>query len=236
MRLFGFGALAIAVSGAFFSGCCAPIHCGDGAPHHVAAAVPCGPAPCGPCGPAPCLAQESFSPQCVACGVNGPCPKHSGGRGLLGFLWGVCCGSSCGEFYIHPWINDPPHPCDPCDHHGNWIGPRPCGPPACSVGACPAGWHNLWGYRGLVGHCGAACGEVGHPIEHYGEPLHAPTLAPPQEVEEIETPTPPGAAPMPPEFPGPAEVNTGPRPRSALKKIDGRPAVYYSRRPGPVLR
>jgi hypothetical protein len=36
------------------------------------------------------------------------------------------CSSSCGcdeEVYWSEWHNDPPRCCDPCDCHGNWIGP-----------------------------------------------------------------------------------------------------------------
>ncbi|MCI0333798.1 MAG: hypothetical protein L0228_11320 [Planctomycetes bacterium] len=41
-------------------------------------------------------------------------------------LFSQCCGSGCGcseEVYWSEWHNDPPRCCDPCDCHGNWIGP-----------------------------------------------------------------------------------------------------------------
>jgi hypothetical protein len=66
-------------------------------------------------------------------------------RPLLGAVnAALTCGSGCGEVYWGEWINHPPKYCDPCDHHGNWVGAGPCG------AQC---WHpfqglrNLWGYR-----------------------------------------------------------------------------------------
>jgi hypothetical protein len=232
MRILGPGAAALACWAVLAGGCCAPMHCGDCGPHDIVAAAPCGPTACVP--------HENYSPQCVACGVNGPCPKHAGGKGLFSYLCGgaLCGAGGCGEFYIHPWINDPPAPCDPCDQWGNWVGPRPCGPPACTVAGCPVGWHNLWGHQGggaAANCCDGANGEFGYESMHHGEVIHGPTMAPPQEMEEIPPPEAPGATPEPREFPGPAEART--KTRSALKKVDGRPTAYYGRRPqGTILR
>jgi hypothetical protein len=37
---------------------------------------------------------------------------------------GCCdCGGCSSELYWSEWHNDPPQCCDPCDCHGNWIGP-----------------------------------------------------------------------------------------------------------------
>jgi hypothetical protein len=52
--------------------------------------------------------------------------------GFCGPYYGVvklvssCCCSGCGcdeEVYWSEWHNDPPRCNDPCDCHGNWIGP-----------------------------------------------------------------------------------------------------------------
>lgn len=229
MKMQGFAGLTVAwccVLG-MAGCCCGPRYCGDYGPHDIVAAAPCEPA----CAPA-----------CSSCGTNGPCPKHHGSRGLLSYLAGASvCDSGCGEFYVHPWINDPPKACDPCDHYGNWIGPRPCSPPRAS--ACPTSWQGLWGHRADLEACG--CGN--HPagaihegpydgqiIEgHYSEGtvFKGPTLAepapsvPPEVIDEGDE------APAPPQLPGPTTRNVSPKTRSALKKVDGRPAVYYSGRP-----
>lgn len=261
MKMHGLAAWAWLWCGVWAGGCCAPTYCGDCGPRDIIAAAPCapcdtgacgpgacGPGACGPgaCGPGACGPSENFSPQCVACGVNGPCPKHVGGRGLFNFLYdNATCGAGCGEFYVHPWINDPPHPHDPCDHHGHWIGPHHRCTPACRVSGCPVGIHNLWGHRSDLGGCCGGTHALADPM--HGEVLHdgaiihdgavlsegailhgptlaePPTLTPPQDGRGV---SPPDDPPTPPEFPGPAGA---PKSRSALKKIDGRPAVYYRR-------
>jgi hypothetical protein len=110
-------------------GCCAP----DGA--------------CGGCCEPGCGCASCCEP---ACGCGGGCVDacgcHDGGGSLclkqcgfgtvigcaLGavcktFCHGGCCGDDCGgcssELYWCEWHNDPPRCCDPCDRHGNWIGP-----------------------------------------------------------------------------------------------------------------
>ena len=242
MRLSVLAAAALAAIG--MGGCCAPMHCGPCGPHDIVAAAPC--EPCGPTDHAPAPHYEPpphheppCGPPCVACGVNGPCPKHKSGYGLIGYLFhGGGCGG-CGEFYLHPWINDPPAPCDPCDHLGNWIGHcpvpplhhaghhAPCGPSDCHAGACPVGVHNLWGYRAdLAGWQGHGHGGAVQMGAYDGQIIEGPTLAPPPEMEEVEE----GAEetlPPPREFPGPAERSGDAGSRSALKKINGRPATYY---------
>lgn len=83
----------------------------------------------------------------------------------------VTCGSGCGdEVYWGEWWSDPPK-CDPCDCHGNWIGPNPgrvcrpgmtgvrynnrgCGCGDCGGNACSCG-------STCGGDCGSDCG-CGH--------------------------------------------------------------------------
>jgi hypothetical protein len=44
---------------------------------------------------------------------------------VLDCLCKPCGCSGCGgELYWSEWHNDPPRCCDPCDRHGNWIGPQ----------------------------------------------------------------------------------------------------------------
>jgi hypothetical protein len=143
----------------------------------------------------------------------------------------LCCSGGCGEFYAHPWINDPPDQCDPCDDHGGWIGPHPCGPPACGPGGCPATWHNLWGYRNqAVCYDGGAPGYASEPYD--GQVIEGPVIDGPTPAEPIPTPPAEDAGGSAPPEPPPATL-PGPQAgvrkmRSALKKVDGRPAVYYN--------
>jgi hypothetical protein len=93
---------------------------------------------CRECGPPICSCKGSGScgQGCGStCGCNG---NGNGRRGCLRFacLDGSCCGrlvgladrlcgcTGCdGELYWSEWHNDPPRCCDPCDCHGNWVGP-----------------------------------------------------------------------------------------------------------------
>jgi hypothetical protein len=199
-------AAVLAVSAALASAgccCCAPA-CG-GPPHGVFAHDSCDP---------PCT-DDCVSP------VDG-CARRHGSRGLFGFLKeSACCTSGCGELYLHPWINDPPHPCDPCDDCGHWTGAKHfCGPAGCGA-ACNVSWRGLWGQRSDLAHGGSPAMHVGHYdgeiIE--GPVLHSPTPAEPllspgeEELEEEDIPPAPPARPA----------------RSALKKVDGQPAAYYNR-------
>lgn len=237
MKMQGFAAFAIACYSALAAAgcCCGPRYCGDYGPHDIVAAS-CEPA-CAPVAPA--------APACAACGINGPCPKHHGSQGLFGYLReAATCGAGCGEFYVHPWINDPPKACDPCDHYGNWTGPRSCGPPHAK--ACPTSWRGLWGHRADLAACGCGAHAEVHGAPYEGRIIEGhitegsfpagtvsegPTLAepiptaPPEAFEDADE------APVPPQLPGPTTRNATPKTRSALKKIDGQPAVYYSGRP-----
>jgi hypothetical protein len=91
-----------------------------------------------------------------ACGVcGGDCVGHTPATYLKQVL---TCGGGCGEIYWGPWISDPPSGCDPCDDHGNWVGPQDCGPPFLTRFASSA--TNLFGGREggeLAGKGGSAC-------------------------------------------------------------------------------
>jgi hypothetical protein len=236
MKLHGFAVLAMAWCGALVAAgccCCTPRPCGDCASQQIVAAASC-PPPCETACAEPCA-------PCLSCGVNGPCPKHPGSRGLLGYLRdSICCGASCGELYVHPWINDPPHPCDPCDDYGHWVGPQPCGPASCGNG-CPVSWRDLWGHRADQPACCESHAAVGYP-EHYdgeileGPAMQVPTPATPRPMAPQQNMESPDLPPTPPNLPSPTTYNGAPRTRSALKKVDGRPAVYYGRRPQEALR
>src|SRR5687768_12421304 len=126
MKLQGWVVLAMAWCAALAAaGCCCPqTHCGHMGTQEILAPASCEP-PCNSCGEGCSSCNDgcdSCAPcdSCIHCGINGPCPKQSGGRGLFDYLF---CGGGCGEIYVHPWINEPCEPCDPCDCHANWIGP-----------------------------------------------------------------------------------------------------------------
>jgi hypothetical protein len=80
---------------------------------------------------------------CDACGVcGGACEGHTPSSYTKHML---TCASGCGEIYWDEWLSDPPDDCDPCDHCGNFVGPRPCPPTfwqSLTLGSC-----NLWGQR-----------------------------------------------------------------------------------------
>jgi hypothetical protein len=72
------------------------------------------------------------------CGTGGPCRL----RDML------TCRTGCGRMYWGEWAYDPPDECDPCNNHGDWVGPQGCP---------PSGWLNLWnGFHGSRFH--TACG------------------------------------------------------------------------------
>ncbi len=96
---------------------------------------------------------------CADCGGGGcdSCAGGGGGIGLLSYMKNaLTCGSGCGEFYLHPWINDAPDDCDSCDDYGNWTGQKNCD--SCGSDECSgARLGNLWGSRIHEG-CGSAGG------------------------------------------------------------------------------
>ena len=111
--------------------------------------VYCAPDNCGPCHP-----QLPGNTPCVDCGPS--CSTSSGkpSRGLFTHLGHMAsCGGGCGEVYIHPWINDPPDCCDPCDCHGNWTGPQAC----CNRGF----WASFWGNECGNSSCGSCTASTG---------------------------------------------------------------------------
>jgi hypothetical protein len=59
---------------------------------------------------------------------------------ILSALCSCCpCAGCSGETYWNEWHNDPPRCQDPCNCHGDWIGPG-CGPGCCpSCGPCNGG-------------------------------------------------------------------------------------------------
>lgn len=91
-----------------------------------------------------------------ACGVcGGDCIGHTPATYLKQAL---TCGGGCGEIYWGPWISEPPSGCDPCDDHGNWVGPQDCGPNFLTRFAYSA--TNLFGGREadeFVGKGGSSC-------------------------------------------------------------------------------
>jgi hypothetical protein len=117
----------LALVGAALGAGCSSVQCGDrceyGSPYagmkYECTCETCGPN-CGPsCHEHACGCAE---PTCaVECGDG--CGKSRSWR------WGLgrrgCNG--CGELYWSEWFNDPPACCEPCDCHGNYIGPGETG-------------------------------------------------------------------------------------------------------------
>ena len=88
-----------------------------------------------------------------ACGVcGGDCVGHTPATYLKQVL---TCGGGCGEIYWGPWISEPPSGCDPCDDHGNWMGPQDCGPSFATRFVHSAS--NLFGGRDADDHAGKGC-------------------------------------------------------------------------------
>lgn len=88
----------------------------------------CGPPICRCTGPGHCGQQ--------GCGCATACEGDGRSCPQCGCCFGDCCGrvvglvdrfcgcTGCdGELYWSEWHNDPPRCCDPCDCHGNWVGP-----------------------------------------------------------------------------------------------------------------
>jgi len=101
-------------------------------------------------------------PEATSCGCSGGCDQTCDCGSTHCQKYDVClpqlhlkqrihdhltCGSGCSdEVYWGEWWTDPPK-CDPCDCHGNYIGPQP--------GPCRAG---LLGVRTGLNHCPTNCG------------------------------------------------------------------------------
>jgi hypothetical protein len=76
----------------------------------------------------------------------------------LSWICSCCpCGGCSGETYWSEWHNDPPYCHDPCNCHGDWIGPGcpSCGP---GCGACNGP---------CDGGCVGARTNTGHPAPAY---------------------------------------------------------------------
>lgn len=121
----------------------------------------------------------------------------------------AACRTGCAEIYVDEWLSDPPEDCDPCDDHGNWIGPQPC----CRKRPVGGLWSLLWGCRGDTcadgeccdGSCEGGCESRGaFPCETACgvEPLSCVDRADAHvlpEVEEVEPPyAPQQSRPAPP--------------------------------------
>jgi len=112
---------------------------------------------------------------CDMCGVcGGDCVGHTPSSYTKHML---TCASGCGEIYWGEWLSDPPDACDPCDNHGNWIGPQPCCAPT-FLQQLAIGWHSLWGYR-----CSGYGDEM--PLVEYHVPL-TEAIEVPQAPAETE--------------------------------------------------
>jgi hypothetical protein len=85
---------------------------------------------------------------CSGCGsfINALCNCGGGG-----------CGGCSGEVYWSEWHNDPPYCHDPCNNHGDWIGPH-CGP--------GGGWESSGGYNGPYGYQGGYMGAQSRPTNN----------------------------------------------------------------------
>ncbi len=86
---------------------------------------------------------------CEPCRSHKCCLKHCGFCSGCGYLVGALCGgASCGcsgETYWNEWHNDPPRCQDPCNCHGEWIGP------GYGSGCCPGGGPCNGGCAGAQG-------------------------------------------------------------------------------------
>lgn len=125
------------------AGCVAPQACyrdaGCGEPPDAAGGFPePGIAGCADCGPTT-----------ATCGP-GEAPELFPGRPLASLLDRVLsCNAGCGRVYYGEWQYDPPDSCDPCNNHGDFVGPTYCGP------SC---WQKFWeGIHGV--RCEAGCVE-----------------------------------------------------------------------------
>jgi hypothetical protein len=103
------------------------------------------------CGCGDQCAVECDSNCVVACGDS--CGCSAGGGMFNGRVLNAICGcDGCGgNLYWSEWHNDPPRCQDPCNCHGDWIGPG-YGPgccPSCGPGGCvgaQGGPNNSTGY------------------------------------------------------------------------------------------
>lgn len=123
------------------SGCVSPhAYYGDdgcGGPYAVSGRyADYGDAACGNC--------EPGAPACGPCGAAEPCAVAAPAGPLRRML---TCNAGCGDLYFGEWQYDPPDACDPCNNHGDFVGPVCCGP------SC---WQRFW--RGVHGVRGGPVG------------------------------------------------------------------------------
>jgi len=107
---------------------------------------------CDPCECDPCACGTDNGSDCGAGRVCG-CPLSELFSSIFHCGHQRSCG--CGDTYWGGWHSDPAACCDPCDHHGNWIG----------SGCCGLGLFKGCGGLGLFKGCGGGpfswlrCGE-----------------------------------------------------------------------------
>jgi hypothetical protein len=119
---------------------------------------------CGDCGSCcePCGCGSECGSCCDSCRPRQCCLKHCGfccgcGRVLSALCCFCPCGGCSGETYWSEWHNDPPRCQDPCNCHGDWIGPGGCSSCGPNGGAC-----------GCEGGCvGAQTNNTGRPAPAY---------------------------------------------------------------------
>jgi hypothetical protein len=92
---------------------------------------------------------------CDPCRSRTCCLKHCGFCSGCGYIVSALCscapcGGCSGETYWNEWHNDPPRCQDPCNCHGDWIGPG-AGP-----GYCPSCGPYNGGYMGAQGRPGSS--------------------------------------------------------------------------------
>lgn len=182
----------------------------------------------GDCGAAaPCSDCDVVGVEAMPCDAGcGPAPCGPCAGTLTGLLHRmVTCNAGCGEVYWGEWCYDPPDACDPCNNHGDFVGPGCCGPSCWSLF-----WRGLHGERycpvGCTTGCAACCD-----VPCGGEPACGCDTAPTTVIEgemyesgePIMEPLEPVPAPQPQiRSEGSSVLRRGPRP-------------YYSRDPNSRL-
>lgn len=132
-----------AATAVFASGCCCldQVYCPSSCPNGLQSmSDSCGScsAPGGSCNGGSCHGGSCHG---GSCNGGSQCLKNK-----------LSCCKGCGEIYWGEWISDPPDDCDPCDGHGNWVGPRCCSPRWWEQLSCGA--PGLWGWRCNSDTCG----------------------------------------------------------------------------------
>ena len=139
----GVWGLVLALLAAAAAGCASPYvyYCDEGCgPDALSGRYVDGSAACGACDQTPACGPCEGTPEDPFCG-------HT----VTGYLrQSVTCDAGCGDVYWGEWSYDPPDECDPCNNHGDWVGPQCCP---------PQGWPKLC--AGLHGRrCAGGCCEA----------------------------------------------------------------------------